>query len=144
MPVYFIEQGEFVKIGRAEDVDARLAVHQGSSPIELKLLAVVRSDNDVVTERYLQGLFHDDHVRGEWYRASKRLRQFIEEESSVDIPEKQMKFIYYSNTNELFLPINTLVSPELLEWSKKARGFVDAIREKCQKAGKANEESGGV
>jgi DNA-directed RNA polymerase subunit F len=73
--IYFISDGEFVKIGRATNVATRLSDLQVASPRNLTVLAIV--DAPPHSERELHRLFEDWHVRGEWFRLSDQIRSFI-------------------------------------------------------------------
>lgn len=78
--VYFITQAEHpaaVKIGFAVDVNDRLGTLQTSSHVDLTILASF--PGTVATEKQLHRKFADDRLRGEWFRMSEPIRQFIEE-----------------------------------------------------------------
>ena len=74
--IYFVEGGDLVKIGMAEDVPARVARMQTGSPIQLRLLGSMPGDRDV--ERALHRRFRDLRVRGEWFRRADELHAYIE------------------------------------------------------------------
>lgn len=73
--VYFIQQGEYVKVGRAVDVPQRLDAFNIGSPLELSLLVAVPAHAD------LEGAIHArfEHLRqkGEWFTAGPDLMEFI-------------------------------------------------------------------
>lgn len=73
--IYFVEGGDLVKIGMAEDVPARVARMQTGSPIPLRLLGYVPGGRDV--ERALHRRFRDLRVRGEWFRRVDELHAYI-------------------------------------------------------------------
>ena len=63
--VYFISDGEYVKVGFSSAVEMRIVDMQVGNPRELKCLGVLAGP------RSLESQIHDDlrhlHVRGEWY-----------------------------------------------------------------------------
>lgn len=75
--VYFIRCGEFVKIGYAADVAARLATLQTGTPHELEIMHV--TPGGVAEEGRLHALFAEERVRpgGEWFRLSARVTDYI-------------------------------------------------------------------
>lgn len=62
--VYFVSDGEFIKIGKAVSVPIRLKALQCGSPRKLTLLGT-RND---VEEYEVHALFSKFRVRGEWFR----------------------------------------------------------------------------
>lgn len=82
--IYFLQEGGWrgdgnVKIGYAKSLDrvderARLLQTGNSSELEM-LLAIPGSRLD---EKDYHRLFAADHVRGEWFRMSPRIRRYIE------------------------------------------------------------------
>jgi hypothetical protein len=74
--VYFIGYPNgSVKIGVSGDPRRRLADLQRSTPEPLELLAVAQGDHAV--EALLHKVFAPDHVRGEWFRRSETLTEFV-------------------------------------------------------------------
>ena len=77
--VYFVQDEDgFIKIGYSENVKKRLAHLQTSSRQKLSLIGSVNGDKNL--ESLFHRVFRDERVRGEWFRPSKRLLSFIEEE----------------------------------------------------------------
>jgi hypothetical protein len=74
--VYFISDGERVKIGRSVNIESRLNALQTSTAVPLKLLAAIPGGG---RERELHRRFAHLRIRGEWFRLGDDLRQFIEE-----------------------------------------------------------------
>jgi hypothetical protein len=74
--VYFIDDGERIKIGRAQDPLQRMQALQTGIGKELALLLAIPNGN-------LEGLLHQKfaglRVRGEWFRKEEPLLGFIEE-----------------------------------------------------------------
>lgn len=73
--VYFISDGEFVKIGKADDPDKRFSSIKTSNPKPLKLLYTMKGDGKL--ESFLHELFADYWVRGEWFRVDGNLKEFL-------------------------------------------------------------------
>lgn len=69
--VYFVTDGEFVKIGIARLFAKRLSGLQTGSPRELKALCVCMFDDFIWAQKYeklLHDHFIDKHIRGEWFK----------------------------------------------------------------------------
>ena len=68
--VYFIVcgSGRAVKIGKAHDVESRLAALQVANHEELKLIASFAAPEEV--ERLLHGVLAEYRIRGEWFTCS--------------------------------------------------------------------------
>lgn len=75
--VYFIECGDFIKIGFSEAVEQRLEALQASTPYELVLLMSIPGTPD--TERELHSRFADHRHKREWFRRTPELIAFIEQ-----------------------------------------------------------------
>ncbi len=80
--IYFVEAIGLIKIGITGDVDNRLSELQVGSPAPLRLLFSTRGTTR--QEHALHCYFTEERVRGEWFKASKRLLAFIEELRSCD------------------------------------------------------------
>lgn len=65
--VYIIGCHQYVKVGFAENAEARLLSFQVGNPYELKLLAKFPSNNMVEDEGRLHALWKRYEVRGEWF-----------------------------------------------------------------------------
>lgn len=82
--VYFIfnPDSDAIKIGFAKDVAKRLAALQTSSPSQLKLLAVIKTQN-ARTAKQLEGVLHQQfaqsHISGEWFKAEETLLNYLKE-----------------------------------------------------------------
>lgn len=68
--IYFISDGEYIKIGFTEDDDAekRLNALQTGNARELRLIGVIPGDKSV--ERILHNVLGSLRARGEWFRIS--------------------------------------------------------------------------
>lgn len=74
--VYFIQCERFVKIGRAQDVAARLHGLQKHTPFELTLLGTEEGGEQ--RERELHRLFQGMRHRGEWFRLEGALQAYVQ------------------------------------------------------------------
>ncbi len=80
--IYFIQCGGNdgpIKIGYSNNVDGRVEVLQVGCPYELKLLWKIQGTGEKEAE--IQERFKDDKIRGEWFKASKNLLAFIDEDA---------------------------------------------------------------
>ena len=116
MAIYFIKQGEFVKIGHARDIKGRLADIQTSTPYAVSLLGVIKTSRPARLERTLHHKFRECHHRGEWYRLTPELSELIA--MGTESPE----------------PINVIgkgepISSELLEWIRERQAEINAVRD---------------
>jgi Meiotically Up-regulated Gene 113 (MUG113) protein len=73
--IYFISNGELVKIGRAIDVLKRLQSMQTSSAEPLTVLATFIGN--VELEHLIHRRFASDRLKGEWFNATPDLMRFI-------------------------------------------------------------------
>lgn len=67
--VYFLQCGEFVKIGHAANLGSRLKGFQTHSPFVMKLVAF----DFEKAECNWHSLFFEEHWTGEWFRLSPRM-----------------------------------------------------------------------
>lgn len=84
--VYFIQavNGGPIKIGRTfTSVDSRLAGLQTGNPAELRVVGMIQG----ASESELHAKFAKERLRGEWFTASKRLRDFVAKHASNDLKE---------------------------------------------------------
>ncbi len=81
--VYFICSGDLIKIGTTTCLPERLQAIQTSSPDAPEILLVV--PGGLTEEKQVHALFREDRVRGEWFRPSQRLIQFIDDRADQDI-----------------------------------------------------------
>ena len=73
--VYFILQGEYIKIGYSTDVERRMDGIMCDNPNELTLLACFPAT--MKTERKLHDAFSHCRYRNEWFHADKDIYEFI-------------------------------------------------------------------
>lgn len=76
MSVYFISDGEFVKIGVASDPEQRIKALQTSTPHPLELLCTLEGDYPL--ERKLHTMFADYRASGEWFKLNARIMDVVE------------------------------------------------------------------
>lgn len=74
--IYFISDGEFVKVGTAKDVEARLSTIRGANARTIEVLAICEGGHDL--ERKIHKAL-PDRVRnnGEWFRKSATIMGLI-------------------------------------------------------------------
>ena len=88
--VYFIFNldSNAIKIGFAKDVQKRLAALQTSSPGQLELLGVIKTQS-AKTAKQLEGTLHQQfaqlHISGEWFKAEKTLLNYLKEVTPMNV-----------------------------------------------------------
>jgi hypothetical protein len=85
--IYFIRNGEFVKIGRAAYPEQRLAQLQIGNPTPLELLATVPGGRG--EEYVLHKHFAAFGVGGEWFKDCDEIRAFINAPWPIEVPENK-------------------------------------------------------
>lgn len=77
MATYIIQAGPTgpVKIGRADDPNARLATLQTGQPEELRIIRIV--DTPYECEGAFHARFADLRIRGEWFRFDSEMMTFV-------------------------------------------------------------------
>lgn len=73
--IYFITDGEAVKIGFSQDVIRRMGNMQTENARDLKLLTSIQGSID--DEIAIQRRFRHLHIRGDWFRLEGDLIEFI-------------------------------------------------------------------
>jgi hypothetical protein len=89
--VYFIRAGDMIKIGTTTTLPSRMDALAVSTPEKLEILLVVPGGR--TEERQVHALFREDRVRGEWFRPSERLAEFIAERRDQDIRAVHGRFV---------------------------------------------------
>lgn len=82
--IYFIENknSEAIKIGyTGNDINKRLSELQIATPEELKLIGVM--DGEIKEEKKLHLKFNELLIRGEWFKSTKELNNFILENIKI-------------------------------------------------------------
>jgi hypothetical protein len=73
--IYFVQAGDFVKIGQSKEWKQRLRFLQTGMPHEITPILVF-ADRPVL-EKKLHSRFKADRVRGEWFRLSQQIIDYI-------------------------------------------------------------------
>jgi Meiotically up-regulated gene 113 len=73
--VYFITDGDAIKIGVASDVNDRREKLQVGNPRPLRILKTLQGSHSLEYE--LHHRFKKHHVRGEWFKADSTILKFI-------------------------------------------------------------------
>jgi DNA replicative helicase MCM subunit Mcm2 (Cdc46/Mcm family) len=73
--IYFVYDGDCVKIGKADDIKSRLQGLQTGSSKPLQLLYTMKGDERL--ESFLHELFSDYRKVGEWFRVDGLLEEFL-------------------------------------------------------------------
>lgn len=79
--IYFIQTGQFIKIGWSRNFDRRIAHMRGHNPLEVTLVGILEGDRK--QERILHREFSALHVRGEWFRLEGALKEYIERRTAL-------------------------------------------------------------
>lgn len=96
MNVYMIRAGEKgpIKIGKAENVDRRLAELQTANYEELKIIAIIPCGSTKAAEYVERGLhkrFGRYRIRGEWFKGSIKFSNVQEKMINVEHRERNQK-----------------------------------------------------
>jgi hypothetical protein len=73
--VYFVQSGEFIKIGFTNNLELHLGALRCSNPTELEVLALLPGPRSL--ERRLHSIFAEYRERGEWFRVNDKLAGFL-------------------------------------------------------------------
>ncbi len=74
---YFIKAGNFVKIGCSTDPEKRLRAIQTGNPHKCELLYSIYNEDMFEMEQWVQMELKKYHIRGEWYRLTPKVREYI-------------------------------------------------------------------
>lgn len=74
--IYFIKQGDYVKIGFTNRFKTRLNQLQVSSPIKLEVLGIIEGDK--TNEKYMHDKFKHISTNGEWFMYCDELKSYID------------------------------------------------------------------
>lgn len=80
--MYFISDGEFVKIGRSKNIQQRLHGLQSSNPRNLELIGCHYPEDSMSSkkhEKYWHETFAPYKVRGEWFNLPEEAVEYIQE-----------------------------------------------------------------
>jgi hypothetical protein len=73
--VYFISDGQFIKIGKANNVEKRMKELQIGNPHKLKILKIIKCSNEhsaYELERFFHSILHSVNKSGEWFHLSMK------------------------------------------------------------------------
>jgi len=73
--IYFIQSGNYIKIGYTKNVESRIKALQTASPHSLNV--VLTMPGGLRKEAELHSLFSHLKVRGEWFNATSELLNFV-------------------------------------------------------------------
>lgn len=73
--IYFVECAGHIKIGKADNWRKRISSIRTASPLEVEILVILQAH--VGFERDLHAKFEAYRHRGEWFRDSQEIRDFI-------------------------------------------------------------------
>lgn len=85
--VYFITDGEAIKIGKANNPRARLSSLQTSHHKPLYIIAAIPGDE--MLERQLHRTFGEFRIRGEWFKDCAEIRAFVDRQTRGKQGSKQ-------------------------------------------------------
>ena len=91
MYVYIIRNENMYKIGKANDIKARLNTLQTASPNPLEIVAIANSDNAIALEKQIHRYAKKYHVRGEWFLLDDDAPRAEEAESNGAAPGEHQK-----------------------------------------------------
>ncbi len=83
--VYFVSQGNKVKIGFTNNIKQRMKNIKTSSPLSLKLLGTIDGDRNVEKELHLKFHQYKDNLFGEWFQWSDEIRDYINQNNQMDV-----------------------------------------------------------
>lgn len=87
--VYFITDGEYMKIGKADDITYRISMLQTSTYRDLDVVLVLEGGLDL--ERKFHSYFGNEHIKREWFDISKeKLLESIKNDFNVNVVEEDV------------------------------------------------------
>jgi T5orf172 domain len=116
--IYFLQAlgSRFVKIGHARCVRSRLEHLQIASPREIVILGVIAGSS--AKEKELHARFAHLRVRGEWFRYTREIRDFLRQEADEFQPDVHDPGVADTDGQA--------------EW----KGSLAAVRPRCQASGR--------
>lgn len=103
--IYFVQPvgGGLIKIGRADDPEARLKALQVGSPVSLRLCRA--EEAPVVWEARLHQAFAKYREHGEWFRAHPALARIADAIPDPEIPDEAIDLVNLTASPDLWLGI---------------------------------------
>jgi hypothetical protein len=83
--VYFVQgcRSGLVKIGRATNFRGRLSAIRSQSSEPIRVLGIIETDLPAAEERQLHARFAAERARGEWFRPTPAMLNFIRQKAYV-------------------------------------------------------------
>ena len=99
--IYFVQSGKKgpIKIGKSNDPHERIGSLQISSSEPLTLLGVM--DGDIKEEKNIHTKFLNYRIKGEWFKPSNNLIEFIKSNTRKILSEKECEEGYCSIHGQL-------------------------------------------
>jgi len=69
--IYFLSSAGYVKIGKTKDLDGRMANLETCTPLEVKLLHFIKSENIDKDEMTFHRMFAIKRTKGEWFKLNE-------------------------------------------------------------------------
>lgn len=91
--IYFVKQGDYVKIGYTNTFKRRLNQLQTSSPVKLEVLALIKGDKS--DEKNFHDAFKHINTNGEWFLYNDEIERFVD---SLD-KDLMWKYGFIENDN---------------------------------------------
>ena len=91
--IYFVKQGDYVKIGYTNTFKRRLNQLQTSSPVKLEVLALIKGDKS--DEKNFHDAFKHINANGEWFLYNDEIERFVD---SLD-KDLMWKYGFIENDN---------------------------------------------
>lgn len=91
MAVYFIQCGNYIKIGHADDPERRLRELQTGNPNKLELLGYV--SGDIVREREIHFTFADFRTDGEWFELTTDILAYLQQNKADSVATRKSKLV---------------------------------------------------
>lgn len=128
--VYFAEAEGLnrVKVGVATHVPSRVATLQTGSPVALKVLGVVETDDASYLEAAIHRQFAEDRLHGEWFTLSPALRDYMDA-IARPLGEPWFRFIRYPwlREDEASVTIRRLPTDTDEDFSHRAMTVLHAL-----------------
>lgn len=81
--VYFLSDGEYVKIGFSDNIRKRISQIQTANPKDLSIDLII--DGDYTFEQKIHNDLKDFFIRGEWFYYSDSVKEYIDRLRSGDL-----------------------------------------------------------
>lgn len=97
--IYFIQVGNDgdIKIGYSTNIKSRMSTLQTSIPVTIKLLGYICGD--ITIEKELHKKFRIFKVKGEWFKCTKDIIDFINENNEMTLQANLKTYIELDENN---------------------------------------------